>query len=126
MDKALLALADGTVFEGTALGYRGETSGEVVFNTAMTGYQEIFTDPSYFEVVQNSEFTLTGALEFADQEEVQVAAYYILFIPPDPTVLIAYKDGSLITTSEGKVIMRVKGQEQRAEITVNAAGQVTF
>ncbi len=47
MEKALLALADGTVFEGTALGYRGETSGEVVFNTAMTGYQEILTDPSY-------------------------------------------------------------------------------
>ena len=45
--KALLALADGTVFEGTALGYRGETSGEVVFNTAMTGYQEVLTDPSY-------------------------------------------------------------------------------
>jgi carbamoyl-phosphate synthase small subunit len=44
---ALLALADGTVFEGRALGYEGETVGEVVFNTAMTGYQEILTDPSY-------------------------------------------------------------------------------
>ena len=45
--KALLALADGTVFEGRALGFEGETVGEVVFNTAMTGYQEILTDPSY-------------------------------------------------------------------------------
>ncbi len=45
--KAILALADGTVFEGRALGYEGEASGEVVFNTAMTGYQEILTDPSY-------------------------------------------------------------------------------
>lgn len=45
--KALLALADGTVFEGRALGYEGETVGEVVFNTAMTGYQEVLTDPSY-------------------------------------------------------------------------------
>jgi carbamoyl-phosphate synthase small subunit len=45
--KALLALADGTVFQGRALGYEGETVGEVVFNTAMTGYQEILTDPSY-------------------------------------------------------------------------------
>jgi len=45
--KALLALADGRVFEGRALGYKGETVGEVVFNTAMTGYQEILTDPSY-------------------------------------------------------------------------------
>ncbi len=47
MKKAVLALADGTVFEGRALGYEGETVGEVVFNTAMTGYQEILTDPSY-------------------------------------------------------------------------------
>ena len=45
--KAILALADGTVLEGRALGFEGETSGEVVFNTAMTGYQEILTDPSY-------------------------------------------------------------------------------
>ncbi|MDP3597364.1 MAG: carbamoyl-phosphate synthase domain-containing protein, partial [Nitrospirota bacterium] len=47
MKKALLALADGTLFEGRALGYEGETVGEVVFNTAMTGYQEVLTDPSY-------------------------------------------------------------------------------
>jgi carbamoyl-phosphate synthase small subunit len=45
--KAWLALADGTMFEGRALGYEGETVGEVVFNTAMTGYQEVLTDPSY-------------------------------------------------------------------------------
>ena len=44
---ALLALADGTVFRGYAIGAEGGTSGEVVFNTAMTGYQEILTDPSY-------------------------------------------------------------------------------
>jgi carbamoyl-phosphate synthase small subunit len=45
--KALLALADGTIFEGTSFGASGEAGGEVVFNTAMTGYQEILTDPSY-------------------------------------------------------------------------------
>jgi len=44
---ALLALADGNVFHGTAVGYAGHATGEVVFNTAMTGYQEILTDPSY-------------------------------------------------------------------------------
>jgi len=44
---ALLALADGTVFRGKGIGVRGTASGEVVFNTAMTGYQEILTDPSY-------------------------------------------------------------------------------
>ncbi len=45
--RALLALADGRVFEGEPLGARGEAVGEVVFNTAMTGYQEVLTDPSY-------------------------------------------------------------------------------
>jgi len=45
--KALLALADGTVFEGRAFGAQGEAGGEIVFNTSMTGYQEILTDPSY-------------------------------------------------------------------------------
>lgn len=44
---AILALADGSIFRGTAIGADGQTSGEVVFNTAMTGYQEILTDPSY-------------------------------------------------------------------------------
>ena len=45
--QAILALADGTVFQGVAIGARGQTVGEVVFNTALTGYQEILTDPSY-------------------------------------------------------------------------------
>ncbi|MGA1381751.1 MAG: glutamine-hydrolyzing carbamoyl-phosphate synthase small subunit [Burkholderiaceae bacterium] len=44
---AVLALADGTVFHGISIGAEGQTVGEVVFNTAMTGYQEILTDPSY-------------------------------------------------------------------------------
>ena len=47
MDMAKLALEDGTVFTGRAFGARGEVDGEVVFNTSMTGYQEILTDPSY-------------------------------------------------------------------------------
>ncbi len=47
MDMAKLAVEDGTVFTGRAFGARGEVDGEVVFNTSMTGYQEILTDPSY-------------------------------------------------------------------------------
>lgn len=46
--KAVLMLEDGTVFQGTAVGAIGTTTGEIAFNTGMTGYQEIFTDPSYF------------------------------------------------------------------------------
>ena len=44
---AKLALEDGTVFTGTSFGAHGEVDGEVCFNTSMTGYQEILTDPSY-------------------------------------------------------------------------------
>ena len=47
LDSAVLVLADGTVFRGRSIGARGLAAGEVVFNTAMTGYQEILTDPSY-------------------------------------------------------------------------------
>ena len=49
--KAILALADGTVFYGRSIGASGHTAGEVVFNTAMTGYQEILTDPSYAQQI---------------------------------------------------------------------------
>lgn len=47
MKKAILVLKDGTVFEGFSFGAEGESIGEVVFNTSITGYQEILTDPSY-------------------------------------------------------------------------------
>jgi carbamoyl-phosphate synthase small subunit len=47
MKRAVLALADGTLFEGASFGAEGEALGEVVFNTSMTGYQEVLTDPSY-------------------------------------------------------------------------------
>jgi carbamoyl-phosphate synthase small subunit len=48
---ALLALADGSIFRGTSIGAEGVSTGEVVFNTALTGYQEILTDPSYAEQI---------------------------------------------------------------------------
>ena len=48
---AILALADGSIFRGEAIGADGQTVGEVVFNTAMTGYQEILTDPSYAQQI---------------------------------------------------------------------------
>ena len=48
---AILALADGTVFQGHSIGATGRSVGEVVFNTSMTGYQEILTDPSYCQQI---------------------------------------------------------------------------
>jgi len=58
--KAILALADGTIFEGEHFGATGETAGEVVFNTSMTGYQEILTDPSYKGQIVTMTYPLIG------------------------------------------------------------------
>ncbi|ABA88857.1 carbamyl-phosphate synthase, small subunit [Syntrophotalea carbinolica DSM 2380] len=58
--KAILALADGRVFTGKAFGARGEVTGEVVFNTSMTGYQEILTDPSYCGEIVTMTYPLIG------------------------------------------------------------------
>jgi carbamoyl-phosphate synthase small subunit len=58
--KAILALADGRVFIGKAFGARGEVTGEVVFNTSMTGYQEILTDPSYCGEIVTMTYPLIG------------------------------------------------------------------
>ncbi|HSR63754.1 MAG TPA: glutamine-hydrolyzing carbamoyl-phosphate synthase small subunit [Gammaproteobacteria bacterium] len=51
MNQAILALEDGTVFNGRSIGLEGQATGEVVFNTAITGYQEILTDPSYYQQI---------------------------------------------------------------------------
>jgi carbamoyl-phosphate synthase small subunit len=58
--KAILLLEDGTVFEGTSFGAAGANCGEVVFNTAMSGYQEILTDPSYYEQIVTMTYPLIG------------------------------------------------------------------
>ncbi len=60
MNKALLVLADGTVFEGHSFGARGESGGEVVFNTSMWGYQEILSDPSYHGQIVTMTYPLIG------------------------------------------------------------------
>lgn len=58
--KAVLLLEDGTLFEGSGFGARGQKCGEVVFNTSMTGYQEILTDPSYNEQIITMTYPLIG------------------------------------------------------------------
>lgn len=60
MSEALLVLADGTVFDGESFGAEGETCGEVCFNTSMTGYQEILTDPSYRGQMVTMTYTQIG------------------------------------------------------------------
>ncbi len=73
---ALLALADGSVFRGVAIGAEGETVGEVVFNTAMSGYQEILTDPSYSRQIVTLTYPHIGntGCNAADTESSKVHA----------------------------------------------------
>jgi carbamoyl-phosphate synthase small subunit len=76
MKKAVLALADGLVFEGYSFGAEGETSGEIVFNTSMTGYQEILTDPSYKGQIVTMTYTQIGNYG-VNSEDVESAKPYV-------------------------------------------------
>ncbi len=71
--RALLVLEDGSVFEGRAVGRPGETCGEVIFNTAMTGYQEVLTDPSYHGQMVCMTYPLIGNYG-VNPEDVETAA----------------------------------------------------
>ncbi len=78
---AILALEDGAVFRGYSVGAEGETSGEVVFNTSMTGYQEILTDPSYCGQVVTMTYTEIGNYgtnqEDIESDHPQVAGFIV-------------------------------------------------
>ena len=73
---AILVLADGTVFRGISIGASGHTVGEVVFNTSMTGYQEILTDPSYTKQIVTLTYPHIGnyGVNLEDVESGQVYA----------------------------------------------------
>jgi len=83
--KALLALADGSIFRGEAAGADGTTTGEVVFNTAMTGYQEILTDPSYARQLVTLTYPHIGNVgsnaRDSESERVQAAGLIIRDLP---------------------------------------------
>ncbi len=76
MTQALLALEDGTLFWGVSLGAEGETTGEVVFNTSLTGYQEILTDPSYFKQIVTLTYPHIGntGVNTEDEESPRIMA----------------------------------------------------
>ncbi|MFE8070720.1 glutamine-hydrolyzing carbamoyl-phosphate synthase small subunit [Marinobacteraceae bacterium S3BR75-40.1] len=82
---AILALADGSIFRGYAIGADGQTSGEVVFNTAMTGYQEILTDPSYSRQIVTLTYPHIGNTgvnaEDVESDRIQAAGLVIRDLP---------------------------------------------
>jgi carbamoyl-phosphate synthase small subunit len=88
-DVAKLALEDGTVFAGRSFGAAGETFGEVVFNTSMTGYQEVLTDPSYKGQIVTMTYPLIGnyGINREDQESVrpQVEGFIVRELARSPS-----------------------------------------
>ncbi|HSV54033.1 MAG TPA: glutamine-hydrolyzing carbamoyl-phosphate synthase small subunit [Burkholderiaceae bacterium] len=96
---AILALADGTVFIGNSIGATGSTVGEVVFNTAMTGYQEILTDPSYCQQIVTLTYPHIGNYgvneEDVEAEKVHAAGLIIKDLP-----LLASNFRSTLTLSQ--------------------------
>lgn len=82
---AILALADGTVFTGQSIGYQGQATGEVVFNTSMTGYQEILTDPSYSQQMVTLTYPHIGNYGVCDEDsessQVHAAGLIIKNLP---------------------------------------------
>lgn len=81
MKKAYLILEDGTDFEGASFGYEGEVMGEVVFNTSMSGYQEILTDPSYNGQIIAMTYTMIGNYgvnkEDVESDRIQAAGFVV-------------------------------------------------
>ena len=85
LPHAILALADGTVFTGRSIGAAGSTTGELVFNTAMTGYQEILTDPSYCQQIVTLTYPHIGNYginaEDVESEKIHAAGLIIKDLP---------------------------------------------
>jgi carbamoyl-phosphate synthase small subunit len=87
--QAVLVLADGTVFRGRSIGHTGTALGEVVFNTAMTGYQEILTDPSYLKQIVTLTYPHIGNTginaEDAESGKIYAAGLVVRDVPARPS-----------------------------------------
>jgi carbamoyl-phosphate synthase small subunit len=114
--KAILALSDGKVFEGVSFGAEGETSGEIVFNTSITGYQEILTDPSYKGQIVNMTYPLIGNYGICDEDHESMQPYaeglIIKELSPFPSNWRSKM--SLDEFLENKGIMGIQGIDTRA------------
>jgi carbamoyl-phosphate synthase small subunit len=104
---AALVLADGTVFRGRSIGAPGTTLGEVVFNTAMTGYQEILTDPSYAGQIVTLTYPHIGNTGVNDEDveapRVHAAGLIIRDLPPRPSSFRMQSDLPTFLRDEGVV-----------------------
>jgi len=138
---AILALADGTVFIGNSIGAAGSTTGEVVFNTALTGYQEILTDPSYCQQIVTLTYPHIGnyGVNAEDVEATKVYAAGLIirdlpliasnfrsdmtlqdYLRREKTVAIADIDTRKLTR-----ILRSKGAQNGCILALEAGQEVT-
>ena len=141
LPPALLALADGTVFQGTSIGAPGETTGEVVFNTALTGYQEILTDPSYCRQIVTLTYPHIGnyGINAEDVEAAKVHAAGLIikdlpvlesnfrssmtlpqYLQHEGTVAIANLDTRRLTR-----VLRTKGAQNGCIVTLPVGDVIT-
>jgi carbamoyl-phosphate synthase small subunit len=113
--RATLVLDDGTIFRGTSLGAPGEKVGEVVFNTAITGYQEILTDPSYRGQIVTMTYPHIGntGVNFEDNESVEpfLAGFVVKEYCPHPSNW--RKDRDLDEFLRAKGIIGIQGIDTR-------------
>ncbi len=115
-ERALLALEDGTIWQGSALGARGERTGEVIFNTSMTGYQEVLTDPSYYQqivVMTVSHIGNTGVNQ-EDDESVHPWVAGFAIREPSPRVSNWRATASLDNYLKEHNIVGIAGLDTRA------------
>lgn len=114
--KAILVLEDGTVFEGKSLGAPGRTYGEVVFNTGMTGYQEILTDPSYAGQIVSLTYPLIGNyginIDDFESRRVQVEGFVVREAESVPSNWRA--KSSLHSFLKDRRIVGIEGVDTRA------------
>ncbi len=114
--KALLALEDGKTFNGTTFAGEGEVSGEVVFNTGMTGYQEVLTDPSYKGQIVTMTYPLIGNYgihsEDIESGRIRVEAFVVKEYEPIPSNWRSQMSLAEYLNREGKI--GIEGVDTRA------------
>jgi carbamoyl-phosphate synthase small subunit len=141
LPQALLALADGTVFLGTSIGAAGHTVGEVVFNTSLTGYQEILTDPSYCKQIVTLTYPHIGNYgvngEDVEASKVHAAGLIIKDLPIRTSNFRQSQTLSQYLQAEGTVgianidtrkltrILRTKGAQNGCIVALKAGEAVT-
>lgn len=114
--QAILALADGRIFRGQAFGAEGNTVGEVCFNTSMTGYQEILTDPSYTDQIITFTYPHIGNVGFnADDNESDGIAVRGLIVRAPARITSSYRaEGDLDAWLKSNNVVGIAGIDTRA------------